>query len=72
MCQDALTERCERVPGSFLGRGLLLELTAYLKVLDNGQLCRDGIKMDAFSLLASFYNFSGPGRVQNAFLKHAY
>lgn len=69
ICQDVLTKRCERVPGSFMGIELLLELTIYLKVFDNGQLHRDVIMIDVSSLLVSSYNFSEPCRVQNTLFR---
>lgn len=71
ICQDILT-KMSKVPGSFMGIELLLELTIYLKVFDNGQLHRDVIMIDISSLLVSSYNFSEPCRVQNRSLEHDY
>lgn len=69
ICQDVRTKRCERVPLSFMGIEMLLELTIYLNVLDNGQLHRDVIKIDVSSLSGSSDNFSEPCRVQNMFFR---
>ena len=56
-------------PWDLYGQRTTVGIDYLSKVLNNRQLCRDVIKIDAFSLLVSYYNFSGPFRVQNVFLR---